>query len=182
MSAVLLATAKQFLQISHSSQDTVVQLLIDGAEAWMAQWLGVAFASASHTEDLDGGELWLWPNYRPVTAVDSVKDNRGNDAELDAILIGQGRIGRADADGNALDAAIWPDGVKRWHAKYTAGWATLPTPVQLAVLQLVYRSYYRRGGQAGDGAAGASFNWGTMADAEVLRPLYQYRLVSSVRC
>jgi hypothetical protein len=69
-----LATAKQFLQISHTAQDSVVQILIDGAESFLATHLEIAFGSASVTENLDGG-AFLLPKATPITALSSATPN-----------------------------------------------------------------------------------------------------------
>ena len=189
VSIVTLALAKEFLEIRHTKQDNVVQLMIDSAEDFIAKHLCVEFASAARQEDLDGGGAYLLLGFRPATVLTSVTDRLGSTV-MTAALIGDGRVGRADSNGvpllrpeqlqdfnNAVyasNAARWPDGLKRFRVVYTAGHATLPAVLKGAILMMVYRAYQRRGGETSSGAAGMNFAWAALMDSEIAQMIQPY--------
>ena len=178
MSVVTLALAKQYLQIAHTAQDLVVQAMLDAAEDYIERYCGCKLANASHEEDLDGGELALHPTYLPLTAITTVTDNWDSDKAWDA-AIHHTSIRVADDNYEIVDV-LWPLGKARWHAKYKGGFAALPSALQLAVLQLVFRAYVQRAGESGNSAAGASFNFGDDSGIrELMRPFRQ-RVVDAV--
>jgi hypothetical protein len=178
MSTLTLALVKEFLEIGHSKQDNVIQLLIDGAETFLENWLGVRFTSASRIEDLDGGGEYLLANLRPVTAVASVKDLWNGEAAMACRLVGDGRILRADATGRPLGE--WTQGVRRYRATYTGGYASVPAPVKQAALQMVYRAYQARASEASNSVAGASTTWGALFDSDMMKMVMPFRRVRAV--
>lgn len=177
MSTVTLALAKQALMISHTAQDTFIQALLDGAEDWIARHLGVALSSAARQEDIDGGDLYLWPKFRPVTAVTSVTDLETGTV-YPALLDGETRI-----RWNLLprrEEPRWPEGVQRFRVVYTAGYTALPAGVQVAILQLVARAYRLRAGQASESVDGASASFAKLIDSDIAALLKPYRRVRTV--
>jgi len=76
MSIVTLANVKERLRISHTKQDTTLQIGLDAAENWIQEYCHVRYneAGASLTEYLDGGGLNLWPENLPIVSVTSVYD------------------------------------------------------------------------------------------------------------
>jgi len=179
MSIVTLALAKEFLEISHSAQDNVVQALIDGAEEFLARHLGVVFTSAARVEDLDGGELYLYPTLRPVTALTSVVDLWSENAAYSAKVIGDTRLERATAAGRPL--GNWPEGSKRFRATYTGGFAAMPAMVKQAVLMMVKRAYDARGGEGSIGAAGVSVSWPAFMQSDIAAMVREYSRVRMAR-
>jgi hypothetical protein len=178
MSVTTLAVAKEYLQISHNAQNVVIQLLIDGAEQFISGHLGIELATDDFEEDLPGGEQYLWPTKRPVTEVESVVDRWNDDLAMDCELVGDGRIRRADENGQPL--GDWPAGDRRFHVKYSAGLEAVPIPIQIATLQLVSRAYQARSGESSNSIAGANANWGTLAGSdilEMLKPFSRRRVV-----
>lgn len=165
MSVVTLALAKEFLEITHSAQDNVIQLLIDGAEEFLAKRCRVHFASAEYVEDLDGGYEYLFLGHRPATEVESVVDLWTENEEYSSLLVGDGRLMRADSAGKPL--GDWPKGIRRFRATYTAGFATMPAPVKQAVVMLVRRAYEARGGESSLAAAGASMNFEAFMQSDI---------------
>lgn len=165
MSQVTLSLAKEFLEITHSAQDNVVQLLIDSAEEFLAKRLGVSFTSIERVEDLDGGEEYLFLTHRPATDVESVVDRWSDDAEYGSQLIGDGRLLHADSVGKPL--GNWPKGVRRFRATYNSGFAAMPAPVKEVVIMLVRRAYEARGGESSISASGASMNFAKFMDSDM---------------
>jgi uncharacterized phiE125 gp8 family phage protein len=73
MSLDTLANVKTRLGISGSSDDTLLGLLMDSADAWIANYTGRDFVGGTFTEYFPGGlELLVLANF-PVTGVTSVK-------------------------------------------------------------------------------------------------------------
>lgn len=172
MSVVTLALAKSALMVSHTAQDAYIQAILDGAEEWVAKYLDVALIRATFTEDLDGGELYLWPANRPISAVTSVTDLIGGDAF--PFLLENGSRIRWNSN-PVWDLPRWPVGIARWRVVYAAGYATLPPGVQMGILALVSRAYNARGGELSQSADHASINFGALAGSDVCGWLNQYR-------
>jgi hypothetical protein len=175
MSTLDLDLVREYLQVGHSGQDTVIQLLIDAAEEWAARWLGCDLEQAQHTEDVDGGQLYLAPTHRPLVEITSVTD-RQTDDEYDAAEVGD-LIARANADGVPLDDTLWPEGLARWRVVYYGGWADVPEGIKLGLLQLIGRAYQQRSGEASGSAAGVATNWQALAGSDILALLRPYQRI-----
>jgi hypothetical protein len=202
-----LATAKAYLMIGHTQQDTIVQILADGAESFLSTYLGSAFTSTVFAEDIDGGLATLLPTNRPVTAL-TIQAGQTYPTVVDRVtgdlivvsLIGKGRIVRADPNTgvpwlqpNIYDLsmqqyrwAYWTrfmEGVRRYHADYTAGYAvgTAPPLLKQAALQLVYRAYHARGAEMNSGAKGASVGFGDFLSSDIAKMIQPFNLRSRVR-
>jgi uncharacterized phiE125 gp8 family phage protein len=180
MSAISLAVAKEFLQISHSAQNNVLQILIDTAEDFVAKHLGVEFSQTSYSEILDGGVPYLRPSHQPLVSVTSVVDMFGELGDIDVTPAGSGLIHYADADGKRIGP--WPEGIARFNLTYTAGYSALPAALKTAVLMLVSRAYNARSGEGSSGAAGASMQLASLMSSDIaalIRP-YSRRRVAGV--
>ncbi len=201
MSLVTLALVKEWIQIAHSQQDNVLQLMIDGAESFLEGLLNIKLTSDEHEEDLDSdpsndfardpgfglsptngnGAAFLVPSNRPVTAVESVVDLQDEDAEFNFRVQGD-LIALTDADGNPLGA--WPPGLKRFRVSYTAGYDedTVPKTIKLAVCMLVKRAYDARDGQNGINANGNVADFGALMDSAIVKmvqPFSRKRMASA---
>jgi uncharacterized phiE125 gp8 family phage protein len=156
MSLTALATVKQFLRISHTAEDTALQVIIDAAEAWIADRAGIhlcadaATAYESKTEDLDGGGLYLWPTYLPVRAITSILDRMDDDEAVDvteyALAEYATRIERWGDTYEDGSITTWDLGRKRYRVTYTAGYlaSDIPDTFTRAVFHYVYRDYHGR--------------------------------------
>jgi len=163
MSLITLTLAKEWIQINHSQQDNALQLMIDGAESFLAERLGVKFTSQDYIEDLDSvvsnsilsndvfafgqGARFLVPSNRPITAIDSVVDLLDDETEINFKQQGD-LIVLTDENGIALGP--WPAGQKRWRVSYTAGWDSdsIPPALKQAICKLVKSNYDGRGSGA----------------------------------
>lgn len=172
---VTLAAVKQHLGISHSAQDTVLTIMIQGAEEYLARELGTPFAATAYTEYLSGGGQLLTPSWRPITTLTKVEDTWDDDEDYDAVLVGDAQIARADSDGDRTAGLIWPAGERRWKVQYTAGYSTVPAGIKLLLLTLIYRAYHQRGGEAGGQAAGVGVSWASLVDGDLARQFGVYR-------
>lgn len=156
MSLLSLATVKQFLRIAHSAEDSALQIILDSAEAYVAKKAGIdlcADGATEHTEvveDLDGGDMALWPSKLPIRSVTSIKDV-GDDLEtIPATEYGVGeyftRIERWNDSSEDLVITSWDAGRKRYRVTYESGYLAteLPAAFKVAVFQYVYRDYHSR--------------------------------------
>jgi hypothetical protein len=179
MSLVSLATVKEILQISHTKEDTWLQIQLDGVENFLSQFLGVRFnataGAAAVTEDVDGGGEYLFPSEHPVLTVTSVTDLITSALEATSLYVyNDRRIWK-------LYGGTWLNGDSRWRVIYTAGYqaADLPTAIQGAILQMMYRAHYARGGRRGAGSQGYYTDWSKWLESDIramLKP-FQYRSV-----
>lgn len=196
MSQTPLATAKQYLRINNTAQDLVVQLSLDAAEEFLSQYLGCDFSQAQHTENLDGGGMFLLPHHRPLVSIDTVNPAGTLTAPLGwvqdtfvtefyiAEIQGQSGLGVEVAwvNANGLPMGRWIQGLARYQLKYTAGLSAMPSAVQMAVLKLVARDYEQRTGQTQSESHGQASDWGKLLDSDILKSLstYSYRRLCDV--
>lgn len=167
MAIVTTEQARLYLQISHSVEDSLIPLMIDGAQEFVAATTGLYFhdGDGSVTEHLDGGNESLWPSRLPIQSVTSVTDRESGEAyEYKAT---DSRILRKTAN------LVWPGGnaaAQRWAVVYSAGYDidSAPVGLRLAVLDLVYRAYNNRGGQSSSSGAGHSMNWASIANSDIM--------------
>ncbi len=188
MSFTTLALAKEHLQISHSQQDNVLQTYIDAAEDFLARYLQCDFSSAQWSENLDGGSVFLLPRHKPLTSLVSITDrftgtvyfSQTSPAVAHAAIEGQTRI--CWVNDNSRPLGRWPQGIGRYSVVYTAGLATMPATVQMAVLQLVARAYEQRAGEQSESIAHATIQWGNWLQSDILQALgpYSFRRIVDV--
>lgn len=193
MSVTTTALAKEFLEISHASQDNVVGALLNGSEALIEEYCGIKLASASRSEDLHGGVPYLRLRYLPATALSKVTDLW--DSEVwDAGLFSDCQVARADADGNIIAPGPdndpwrqhkdgwWPEGAARWRVAYTGGYSAVPANLTMAILMLTRRAYFARGGENNVASAGLSVSWPALMRggpiAELLAPFRRIQVAS----
>ncbi len=170
MSDVLvLTTVKQMLEISHTAQDTILQIMMDRAESAVEDFIGYKLTSATHTEDVDGGDYGLYPTNRPVTSITSVTDNQTGEviAEGDRVLVDDGIFKDSDLR--------WTEGpAGRWRVVYVGGWSTVPKRIAGVLYDVVYRFYHNRGGKVGQSSGGYNVNWNT-SDSDLAQSLRRFR-------
>ena len=170
----LLALAKEQLQISNTRQDALIQLYLSASEEFLARYLQCDFSIREHTEDLDGGQMFLLPRHKPLASVVSIRDVYSGDMPdyYKGRIEGTGRITWVSYVDRPINR--WPQGLKRWQTVYTAGLPYMPLAVQLAILQLVARAYERRYGEDASGAKASHIEWGPLLDTDIIKSLQQY--------
>jgi len=173
---LVLATVKEMLEISHTAQDTILQIMMDAAESEVEDFLGYDLTSASHTETIDGGGYTLYPTHRPVTAITSVTDVQTGEviAAGDRVLVD---------DGIELDSGVrWAAGPSgRWQIIYTGGWtdSTRPKKIESVLYDIVYRFYHNRGAKLAQASGGYSVSWDG-SDSDLARRLRRYRAAKGI--
>jgi hypothetical protein len=178
MGIVTLANAKEFVRISHTAEDTTLAIVLDAAEEWVMDYCGTTFgATRSQYEELDGtGEESLWPSILPLASVTEIEDlwNSNSLIAADLYTSNSHRI-------ELKDGARWDYGVRRYAVTYTGGYiaSTIPSIIQLAVLQLFARWYKNRATQSSDNSGGTSANWVDIAGSDITNMLDPFVLGSS---
>jgi hypothetical protein len=178
MSLVTLAVAKKYLQISHSEEDDIIQVLIDSAEEYVSDETGIYFhdGEGEITEDLDGGELELMPTKRPINSVTGILDTENDNEATTGWKHTKIRI-LSETDGT-----LWGRGIQRWRVTYDAGYDSNSVPVGIrhAILDLVYRGYTNRGGKGHQSAAGHGYDWQGLDVSDIAKRLRKYRMKASI--
>jgi hypothetical protein len=171
MSVTTLSLAKSFLQIAHSAQHDVIQMLLDAVESEIETVCTVRLASQTVTELLTSdrnesqtfprfwnaggnGSTILIPTKRPVTALTSVIDVDGGNVTIPC-RVQNNLIYRADATPIA-QPMIFPAGINRYQVTYTAGFATFPAALTSLILRLVHLDYTARSGEMASSEGGVS--------------------------
>lgn len=146
---VALNETKDWLGVTDTSDDVVIDALIDRAEQWVEEQTGRFFGATgtTHTELFSGtgtDTLWLQEDADSITSVE-VRDHPGDDWET---------INATDDDGWEQDDE---DGVKlrrkgggnwlkghEYRVKYTFGYGTAPEDIRQLVFDLVKMKYEER--------------------------------------
>ena len=171
MSLILLADAKEYLQVYHSREQTTIQMLLDAAEGIVSRLCGVylsASAIADATEYCDGGGLRLWPLRRPILSLTSVTDRESATVLADMEATKNSVFNTSDPE-LRFDA-----GVRRFSVVYKGGYtaSTLPAGLKAGILNVLSRLYRNRGGRSQESGAGHSITWQSMDEdlGFLLRP------------
>ena len=178
MSLLSLADAKQWLQISHTAEDTVLQILLDATEQEIGRRTAIAFGSASYVEDFEGNTTALFPSWHPVTAVASVIETDSNTNYTSYIEWRRG--GSSDTtDGGYIyrtdgDIFYLADNPTPWRVTYTAGYTalTLPAQVKMLVFDWMKRQFDNRGGKLLHSGSGTMTNWRALEDSDLIQRLH----------
>jgi len=160
-----------------AASDTLLDILIDGAEAYAEQVLGVKFTSTTRTDELNGGGHSLIPFSLPITAISKITDQI-SEAELDSDTFRQ-------LDNQILFGTSgwnrWLQGRGRYKVEYTGGYdgaVTAPAGLKLSVLELSVRGYHNRSGLSSQSSQGVSTNWETIAASDIGAKLLNFSLTS----
>jgi len=151
VSWISLATVKQYLQVSHSQEDDALQILVDGAQGYLAEASGIHMSNTatsggeSFVEDLHGGNLSLRPRHLPIRSVTRILDTEDDDAEVtEDYKNTQMRIVREDEDEE------WETGSNRYQVSYLGGFGVSDTDprvsaLKMLLLELCHLKYHGRG-------------------------------------
>ena len=176
MSVISTATAKEFLRISHNKEDAVIRILVESAQEWLCEYLGLRMtvaAPASITEYVNGGAENLWPKWHPIVDVTRVEDR------LTGSVMSSTLYEFCDRKIWLSYGGVWFPGQHNWKVNYKAGIeeADCPAAVKETILQLVFRAYNKRGGAESQSSAGESVSFdGLLTSDEIARvAMYQYR-------
>ena len=139
-----LTNVKQWLGVTTTTDDTLLQRLLTAASGYIQSWLNRTFASAGYTDTFDGNgkDRLMLRNY-PVTAVASVT--------IDGTVIPAST--GVTVNGWLLDETgkmvilrnYWFNrGTQNIVISYTAGYATTPPEIEEACIELIGLRYRER--------------------------------------
>jgi len=173
MSLVTVAEAKAHVKVTNSAVDAAVQIVLDGAEQWIEQHLGISLNKAAVTDEyVDAVGFVLQPLEKlPIDSTQDVTvfDSYSNDYEYTKIVVRDNAIERKLG-------LLWPAGSARYKVSYTGGYDvnTLPFGLKACILELFARAWERRSGEASTGGE-ISASWPMLMDADVYMKLEDYR-------
>ncbi|TCW35302.1 putative phiE125 gp8 family phage protein [Laceyella sacchari] len=133
-----LANAKEYLQITDTSQDARLEILINGTTIAIENYIKRKVKERTFTDeayDGNGTDLLFLKN-KPVSSIASVK-YVGNGI-TDILEMDNYRV---DAHGRLYNASGWVRGFQNYLVTYTAGYSTIPDDIQLACLKWVEYLY-----------------------------------------
>lgn len=176
MSLVTVAEVKAVGRIDYSTNDAVLQTLIDGAESYIEERCNIKLSETVTTDervDSDGGPN-LYPRNLPITAVSAIKDAWDDDAVEDSseYFFVESRIVQDLRDGG------WEEGELRWKIDYTAGYTAVSAPNGLknAIIGLAILAYDNPDGKKSAKAQDLNVSWEKLADGNIGETLDKFSL------
>jgi hypothetical protein len=127
------AKVKATLGRTDSSDDTQIGLLVTKASAWIENYCGRVFGTASYTEYLTGGgNDLLFPKQWPITAVTSVNYDTGKDWAAGTAVDATDLFILSDTMIQALGYVFSQTALGAVKVVYVAGYTTIPTEIEHA--------------------------------------------------
>jgi len=157
-SLTTLADLKSYLGLSDVTHDTLLTALIARASEAIERYCSREFAQVARTEYYDGrGVPRLVLRQRPVAASPApvVYDDPAREFGADSAVRAGDIILHADEGIIELALGVFSDGSLNVKVTYTAGYATIPTPLAQACI-LLAAALFHRGQQGADGVASES--------------------------
>jgi hypothetical protein len=169
MPLTTLATVKEYLGLTGTGEDSLLNRLIDWATDFIHSYCGRTFPQGSYDEYYDGdGTDTLLSHQFPIVSVNSLEvDGTVKDSTSFVLYAPLGII--------RLKSGVFPRGKKNVRLQYTAGYATIPKDLEQASIELVALKYYDRGRErlGVEGKEGTSFT--TQLPQEVKQVLDLYK-------
>lgn len=122
------ARARRKRAFSRQSTDVVSDFLY-AASAWVEGYCGRDFASAAHTEVLDGNDLPdIWVTHKPITAISAItitdEDGQESTVTPSTDIVYDAKTGRVSfGPNNVSDYDVWTRGKENVSITYTAGYS-----------------------------------------------------------
>ena len=138
-----LANVKQWVNVTSSTDDSLLTRLITSVSNFIQTWLNRALSSATYTETYDGpiGTRMLVANY-PVTAIASLSID-GATIPLSTDVTVAGYV--LDTYGVILRGNYsFGNGRSNVEITYTAGYSVIPVEIEQAAIELVALRYAER--------------------------------------
>lgn len=151
-----LSQAKDYLEVEHTGDDTLIGELVDEAEARMMGYLEVPITATTYTEFHDGGTSILFLRRFPIDGTSvTVTDTQGTseDATDDEtfsatkyrVYADRGEIMRTSTTGQRK---TWAHGRRRWKVEYDGGldqhplWSTVVQPELRGTIRALVAEWY----------------------------------------
>lgn len=165
---------KQHLQISHTSSDVMLGIMVGAAKEYVQRYCGLLLEEAEVIAKVEGGGNSLWLPSGPVQSIAEVLDTL-NSHVIDALWYshdGRLRVIRENQ-------TYWNAGVDRYRVTYQGGYAALPDipdGLRLAICDLCERAYRSPGSRTSEGGAGHRWAWAALCDSDLLARLDAFKL------
>lgn len=145
-----LAKVKSFLKLTVADDDTLLTMLLTAVDQDFKTRTNRAIESASYTEYYQGnGTSKLMLRHYPVTALTSIYDDPDLEWNSDD-LIDSDDLQISDADTGEIfyDGGIFTESkdVENLKVTYTAGFATIPSDIEMAVIKKTAYDYMNTAG------------------------------------
>lgn len=146
MSAVLTTrdNVKQFLGITGTGDDALIDRLINAASGFIEQWTNRDFGAASYSEVRDGtGGAFMFASQRPVLSVTAVAVD-GRSIPQSSGVSSPGFYFTAEGVGLRGYTFTRGRGLRNVSFDYTAGYNVVPREIEQACIDLVSFKYKER--------------------------------------
>ena len=157
---VTLADVKTYLQITHTDDDTLLNLLIGYVSDAAENMAGVFFSSTAVTRAFDGGELNIMLK-SPIISITSVTDDGGAGSIVAATLYDFDPV---TGELYLKSGLKWTAGRREFQVIYQSGYSAVPASVVLAAQGLIAKYH---DGRDPDLASKSLGDWSTTNDPEI---------------
>lgn len=146
MALITLSELKTFLSISGTDQDTILQIYVDSANAFIINYLNRDIEETAYTDEVyDGpGTPALVLRQYPLISVEEVLVNGEAETESTDVTDTEGYYIKSYDNGILYNRAFWDRGRGIIQVSYTAGYTTIPGDLKHASLAVA--GYFRNMG------------------------------------
>lgn len=141
---VTLAEAKAYLKITLSTYDSLIQTLIDKADAYIRKQINRDLGVQTYVQLYDGsGDSELLLDHYPVTEIHHLSTDV--DYELkkaESLLINSDIVCKVNSGVVILVDDVFPFGKKNVFIRYSAGYASIPEDLKMACLEFVAKKFF----------------------------------------
>ena len=172
MSLVSVEQVKSLGRITTTTQDVVLQGLIDSAESYVEAYCDIELESTARTETLCGGTFVLYLRAKPISAVASITKDDILLSEDDYIF---STYGIAKTDNTQWDSGLYT-------VEYTAGHIEAPSGILLAIQQMTLRAFSNFEARSSEGGAEVNLGWQSLwsgNDISALLEQFSFKTVLS---
>lgn len=142
---VSLSEAKAFLKITASSEDGMIETMINRASIWANDYTGRMLKSRNFDEYYDGDcSSCLILRNAPITAITFIRQDIDRVFQTETTIDSGDYFWDANTGIVTLKDGAFLQGKKTLYVNYTAGYTTAPESIKEAVLIYVGHSYRRQ--------------------------------------
>lgn len=187
-----LARVKTFLEITNTSKDGLIELLIDACTDWIESECGnrrFKNSGSDITEYHDGdydltGRDKIFPRQFPIATLTSIAYKTGDNASPTWTVINANGYERNDQDGIIYFAnesrsflQTLPRGRQNIRLIYQGGYTTIPTDLELCCIKLVAKELNKSKSQGltSESVGGANFAWNEDIAPDVKKIIANYK-------
>lgn len=179
MALVTVSELKELLSIAHAEDDALLTTIVDAASKWFESQVGRTITATDYVEIQDGqGGTSIVPSHYPVISI--ATSGLVIDGTVVTLSTGYGVAGYyLSGDVIKLRSQYVTSGSGNVSISYRAGYATVPSDVKQAVLEiaaLMYREKDRVGQQSRTGPDGSTVFY-YAPPARVVSTIEAYRRV-----